>query len=264
MNRRLVPIIVIATLLASCASSYAADNNQKRPVFTVTPRVWVAYVSLGDEGWTDSAAFALPMYGLSISVSPRQTPNWSFLINGYRGTADGDITATVPGAAQYPGTADYERFDVELLVRYTIPRTGLSLFSGPRYVKWRRTQSVPQYSGTFNRLDTDTWAPEFGIGYVSDVGESGRHRIFSNFTVGISRTSWRVDQRIVPAQVFANVSGNETQISMDGNLGYEFNFAKFASASVRYRHFVLRENPGYGLQRFTSYYGPEFGLSFRF
>jgi hypothetical protein len=245
MKRRFLSVILAAVIFASGASVNAAEETKKETIFTVTPRTWFMFGNLIDAEWFDSDSISMPLYGLSISVSPSQTPNWSFLISGYEGTADGTLIMTSPNQPHYPGTAHYQRTDIELLIRRTFPGTGLGLFSGPRYLNWRQRQSIPDSYNTVNDV----------------IGESGRHRFFGNFGVGIAFNSWQsVYSLKVPILVTVKTSGNDKQPCIDVNLGYEYFFMKSGSAYLRYRQYSSREGVGPGV----NFNGPEIGLSFRF
>jgi hypothetical protein len=187
-------------------------------------------------------------------------PNWSFLLTGLYGTANGDfrVTESVP---HFKGKTDYERLDIEFLVRYTLPGTGLSFFVGPRYVNWEREQKVRGWGNYQTKLKSNLWVGEVGAGYVHAIGESGQHRLFSNLTLGIAYTDWR--WRSNDFRELAQ-SGHDTQPVVDANLGYEYLFTKSWSASLRYRIFAIREENDLGLKRWTIFHGPEIGLSFRF
>jgi hypothetical protein len=255
MKSGLSSFILAAMIIVSGSSVCAAEDTQNAPVFTVTPRTWFIYGNLVDAEWFDSDSISMPLYGLSVSVSPRQTPNWSFLINGYQGTANGSLIMTSPNQPHY------QRTDIELLIRHTFPKTGLGLFSGPRYLKWRQRQSIPGAYNTVNEVAADFWIPEIGVSYVSEIGASGRHRFFSNFAAGIAFISWRSAYTLrVPILVSVNSSGNDKQPCIDANIGYEYFFMKSSSAYLRYRQFALRE----GTQPGVNFSGPEIGLSFRF
>lgn len=267
MKRRLLSFMLVAMIIICGTSVYAAEGKQQETIFTVTPRVWFVYGDLADKEWFDSDAIFLPMYGLSVSVTPGQMPNWSFLLNGYHGTSDGNnIVTTQPNQPHYSGTSDYERSDIEFLIRYTFPDTGLGLFIGPRYISWKRKQSVPSSNNFVNQTEAYSWIPQIGVSYVSEIGESGNHRVFSNLSVGVSKTSWesRMTVKVGPVVISEKLSGGDTQPCIDGNLGYEYFFTKFGSATLRYRFSIFREEAGPGQQRFTSFHGPEIGLSFRF
>jgi hypothetical protein len=261
MKRRFLSVILAAIIFASGVSARAAEETKKETIFTVTPRTWFMFGNLVDDEWFDSDPISMPLYGLSISVSPSQTPNWSFLINGYQGTADGNLIMTSPNQPHYPGTAHYQRTDIELLIRHTFPGTGLGLFSGPRYLNWRQRQSIPGVYNTVNDVNSDIWVPEIGVSYLSEIGESGRHRFFGNFGVGIAFNSWQsVYSLKVPILVTVKSSGSDKQPCIDVNIGYEYFFMKSGSAYLRYRQYALREGAGPGV----NFNGPEIGLSFRF
>lgn len=266
MKRRLLSFMFAAMLITSGASVYAAEGMKQETVFNVTPRVWFAYADLSDQKWFDSDAIFIPMYGLSVSVTPGPIPNWSLLVNGYTGTSDGNIVTTQPGLPYHYGRAHYERFDIELLVRYTIPGTGLGLYLGPRYINWHREQKVPTLNDLVNKTDLDIWKAQIGVSYVSEIGESGKHRLFSNLSLGVAMISGKANwtQKYGPIVISIPSSGSGNQPFIDGNIGYEYFFGKLSSATLRYRFYILREDWGQGQEKFTSFHGPEVGLSLRF
>ena len=271
MGKRWLFGVLAALVMASGASVYAAEGTTQGAVFTVTPRVWFAFVDQADNESTYDDVMSMPLYGLSLSVNKPQTTNWSVLINGYSGTADNDLISTSEGSAvHHPGTADYDRYDIELLARYSFPGTGLGLFFGPRYVNWQRDQNVPKYVAGMDLAttsDTDIWIPEVGVSCVSEIGESGKHRFFSNLTVGMAFISWEATAylKLGGAKMFAaKISDRQTEPCVDANIGYEFFFMKSSSVSLRYCLFLLREEIIPGQQGYTSYHGPEIGVSIRF
>jgi len=260
MKRQLLFFLLAALFVTSGSLVYAEEAAEQKTVFTLTPRVWFAFADVADEGWYNAESFFIPMYGLTATVAPRFMPNWSFLLTGLYGTSNGDfvVTESVP---HYKGKADYERLDIEFLVRYTLPGTGLSFFLGPRYVKWQREQNVKAWGNYRTKGKSNLWVGEVGASYVHAIGESGKHRLFSNLTLGIAYSDW--DWRSNDPSERAQ-SGHNTQPLVDANLGYEYLFTKEWSASLRYRIFALREENDFGLKRWSLFHGPEIGLSFRF
>ena len=258
MKRQLLFFLLAALFVTSGSSVYAEEAAQQKTVFTLTPRVWVAFADVADENWYNAESFIMPMYGLTATVAPHFMPNWSFLLTGLYGTSDGDfVTQGFP----FKGKGDYDRLDIEFLARYTLPGTGLSFFIGPRYVKWEREQKVKAWGNYRTKGKSDIWVGELGASYVSAIGESGKHRVFSNLTLGIAYSAWKWRSND-PTEIAQ--SGHDTQPLVDGNLGYEYLFTKSWSASLRYRIFAIREENDFKLKRWTVFHGPEIGLSFRF
>lgn len=257
MRRRLLFIILIALVVTCGTSVYAEDVAQQKTTVTVTPRVWFAFGDVADGDWYNAESFSIPMYGATVSMAPSFMPNWSFLLTGLVGESDGDFTAT--GGAS--GSADYERDDIEFLIRYTIPRTGLSFFFGPRYVNWQTEHETPAWGNYKTEDKSEIWAAEVGVGYVSAIGESGKHRFFSNITLGIAFIDWEWKSND-PSE--RDESGSDSQPMVDLNIGYEYLFTNSASLSLRYRLFTLREENDFGYDRWTTFHGPEIGISFRF
>jgi hypothetical protein len=181
------------------------------------------------------------------------------LVTGLYGTSEGDIIETEDGF-RFRGSADYHRLDIEFLVRYTFPGTGLSLFAGPRYVNWKAEQNVEAWMYKA-KTKTDLWAGEVGAGYVYTIGESGKHRCFSNLTLGIARldSDWSSND---PYEL--RMSSRDTAPMVDANIGYEYLFTSAGSVSLRYRIFTMREQNDYKQRRWRTFHGPEIGLSFRF
>ena len=261
MKRQLLFFLLAALFVTFGSSVYAEEAAQQKTIFTLTPRVWFAFADVADEDWYNAESFFMPMYGLTASVAPGFMPNFSFLLTGLYGTSDGDFVTK--GFPHYNGKADYDRLDIEFLARYTIPGTGLSFFLGPRYVRWNREHNVKAWGWGDYRTKgkSNIWVGEVGASYVSAIGESGKHRIFGNLTLGIAYTDW--DWRSNDPSERAE-SGHDTQPLVDANLGYEYLFTKSWSASLRYRIFALREENDLGLKRWAVFHGPEIGLSFRF
>jgi opacity protein-like surface antigen len=259
MKRQLLFFLLVALFVTSGSSVYAEETAQEKTVITVTPRVWFAFAEVVDESWYNAESIFIPMYGLTATVAPSFIPNWSFLLTGLYGTAKGDIKVTE--SPNYKGKAYYDRLDIEFLVRYTFPGTGLSLFIGPRYVNWKSEQKVRAWNNYKAKTKTDVWAGEVGASYVHTIGESGQHRLFSNLTLGIAYldSDWSSND---PSE--RRVSNRDTEPMVDANVGYEYLFTKNWSASLRYRIFTMREENDYNQHRWRTFHGPEIGLSFRF
>jgi hypothetical protein len=258
MKRTITFFILAALFVTSGYSVSAAEVAKQETVVTVTPRVWFAFADMVDEAWSYSDSLFMPMYGLTASVAPRFVPNWAFLATALYGTSDGDLVTS--DSNHYDGSANYDRLDIELLARYTLPGTGLSLFFGPRYVNWQREQNVPAWKYHTN-LETNLLVGEVGAGNVSAIGESGKHRFFSNIMLGLafSDFEWRSNDPAEKAE-----SGSDVQPLIDANIGYEYLFTSSSSISFRYRMFSLREENDLGMTRWSSFQGPEIGLSYRF
>jgi hypothetical protein len=259
MKRQLLFFLLAALFVTSGSLVYAEEAAEQKTVFTLTPRVWFAFAEVADEGWYNAESFFIPMYGLTATVAPRFMPNWSFLLTGLYGTSNGDFV--VESLPHYSGSADYKRLDIEFLARYTFPGTGLSLFFGPRYVNWKLDHNVTAWGDYHTKGKSNIWVGEIGASYVHAIGESGKHRIFSNLTLGIAYCDWRWSSNSPSERA---QSGHNTQPLVDANLGYEYLFTKEWSASLRYRIFALREENDFGLKRWTVFHGPEIGLSLRF
>ena len=81
---------------------------------------------------------------------------------------------------------------------------------------------------------------ELGVSYSTPIDQEGRHLLFGNFTGGIGYQAQEVTNRGT-----SESPDNEGFFPfIDVNFGYQYVFAKDASAHVRYRSFVLRAVAG--------------------
>ena len=125
MKNAIFQTSVVILSLIICSSSFASDATEAQTGFRVTPRLWLSYMDLQDDEETTTEAFFLPLYGLTVSVTPKSTPNLNFMFTGLFGDGDGEYVNQWYGDGEIEG----ERTDIEFLVRYNYPDKSFTIFA---------------------------------------------------------------------------------------------------------------------------------------
>jgi hypothetical protein len=255
-NSALDPGIQTPSLLASAAAAGIDRDNARssgnRTRITLTPRVWVTQVNTVDFDEVDPGAYFVPMYGASLEIAPPDS-GFSIVATGFYGEGEGDVESLALGS----GDSEVTRADVELLLRYRVPNTQLILFGGPRYVFFDQELDVPGRNIT---EESDIIVGEIGVGTFGNLGESGRHRFFGNFMLGVAASFYEFENGFAVDED----SGTEVTGSIDVNVGYEYLVTGWASINLRYRMFLFFGEDDFGQDDMTTVHGPEFGVAFRF
>jgi len=223
---------------------------------TFTPRVWITHTNLTESEGFDAGAVLVPMYGGSITLTTPRTPNFSLLATAFYGTGEGDAFGSELATGE--GDSDVERTDIEILLRYHIPDTQLIVFGGPRYIIFDREFE-------FDSFDVDhtseIWAIEAGVGTFGNLTDSGRHRFFGNFTLGVAFEAY--ESKTNNDNIFDGKE-DSTGVSIDVNLGYEYLLADWVNLNLRYRTFVIFTEDDFEQSDLTTIHGPELGVALRF
>jgi len=223
----------------------------------VTPRLWVSAISVPDEDNVSHGTVLVPLFGGTLSLSPGFAPNVTLLATGFYGKGDGDGVFT---DTDTDGTIDLKRKDLEVLLRYSFSGTGFNISAGGRYVEViSEFETDSGLSAFSNRDETEAWFGEIGVGFVNDITEDGRHRMFANLIglFGKTKSDFKDSQGF-------NESSSTYGAGGDINIGYQWWVTSFANFSLRYRVFVAPEENDFDLLKFTSIHGPEASIGIVF
>jgi len=242
-------------------SEFQAPQRQDTDAWiSIEPRTWLSFVQVNDDDDLVKEPIFVPMGGASITVFPSFAPGASVLLTGLYGKGDGDAFLQNFGGVTVD--AEIERIDIEGLIRYQLPDTTISVFSGIRYITFDETYeySDPVFGQGERTADSEVVVLEFGVGGFADLDPKGRHRLFGNLTGGVSFRETKVD-----GDLFGEFNTDETEPSLDINVGYQFVFNDMISFNMRYRSFYLfLEENDVGQPDMVYIHGPELGLSARF
>jgi len=272
IDRTTVKLAFISWFLVSILSANAAAQDQERSgwQFGITPRLWVSALTIPDEDNVSSGAVFIPLYGGTVSVSPGFAPNVTLLVTGLRGNGSGDIVFNpggfVPGGcARCAGTQNVARTDFEALLRYSFAN-GINVSAGGRYVKFVSDVSAqtvylgPDTGARFsNHAENTILLGEIAVGFVHEVSQDGRHRVFGNLIGAFGSIKNKFQDSLG-----TNQSSSSPTVGMDVNVGYEYWFTPYTNIGLRYRSFVLAANNDYDLVKFFSIHGPEFFMGVMF
>jgi hypothetical protein len=249
---------LVAMSVGSAAPSSAEMGDQSW--VSVTPRTWLAFVDTIDYDVLVKKIEFVPMFGGSVAITPPMLPGFSVIFTGLYGTG-GDYAlfrdlSLVPSPVKTD--ADIERRDLELLLRYQIPDSPVSVFLGPRFVDFDEEYTF----GAFRlKSESEVIAIEVGLGVAGDLDDDGRHRYFGNIMTGAAFEDSTYQDNVYPTP---EVDSEKTNPMLDLNLGYQYAPTSWLSMSLRYRLFVLFGEDDFGQSTPFSTHGPELGLTMRF
>ncbi len=250
-----------AAAQGAASERISADEGASGSVswLNIEPRFWASFVKTVNFDNLAKEVIFVPMGGASVTLTPPGFSNFSLLVTGLYGQGSG--AAVEDG---FVGADEIERIDVEGLIRYRLPDTNLSIFTGARYVTFNET--ICEVSPCVRSLsiinDTQLILVEFGVSGFGNLTPSGRHRIFGNMIAGVG---FRETDYVDPRDFSSAFSESQTEPSFDLNIGYQFLATDMISLSFRYRAFMyfVAQND-FGLGDILLAHGPEFGLSVRF
>lgn len=255
VGHRLLVLISLMFLILSFPLVSQAEEEGGGWRFGVTPRLWISAATIPDEDNVSNGTVLLPLYGATLSVTPGFAPNLSVLATAFHGSNDGD-GVFLP--TRTDGTLDMERTDIEVLLRYVFPGTGINIHAGGRFVRF--ITEFEADSGTFdNRDETELWLGEVGVGLVREISEDGHHRLFANLT-GVLGNG---DNDFKDSQGFRS-SDSDLSVGADINVGYQWWVTTWANVGLRYRSFVLTTENDFDLDKFVSIHGPEASIGLVF
>lgn len=240
-------------------SAKSTGRSSVSDIVSIMPRVWITQVNLAESAAFDSGAVIVPMYGGSITVTPPGTPNFSILATGFYGKGKGEARTDDTG---FDLNSKIERTDIEILFRYHFPETQFVVFGGPRYVTFDTSYEFAEIPSFRVNLTSDIWVLEIGGGAFANLGETGRHRFFGNFTLGVAFEDFE-SKPTGEFGAFEEKTSNTTG-TIDLNFGYEYLLVDWASLNFRYRMFNFFTTDDFFQADLTTIHGPEFGLALRF
>lgn len=251
---------VMAAMALQDSLGSASDPSSGRAslgdFISVTPRVWITQVNLTESEGFDSEAVIVPMYGGSITITPPSAPNFSILATGFYGEGKGEAFGR--DADVRDGDSEVTRTDIEILLRYHIPETQLVVFGGPRYVTF---DTSFEFSSFDVDLTSKIWVVEMGVGAFANITESGRHRAFGNFTLGVAFEEF---ESKTDNDILFEGSESQTTATIDLNLGYQYLLTDTIGFNFRYRMFTIFTEDDFAQGDLTTIHGPELGLALRF
>lgn len=255
--------VFVAAALAASAVTASPASAQDGWQFLITPRVQYSFLNFNASGQTSRFGSAeIPFYGGTIEFIPAGSRQWSFLLTVMDGS-DYGLDFTQISTGQRIGTAEIHRRDLELLVRYRLEGTGVSLFGGFRWIRQRvrTTLDAPGFiffntgSPLFDNK-VNFYLAELGAGYAHRLSADGAHSLFGNLVVGLGKSRATTNSiNDVPFNLFA--------VTFDVNAGYNWQFADCCAMQARYRAFVFPAGDK-TFKDLAVQHGPELGLTVRF
>jgi hypothetical protein len=254
-------VLLGAALILSGAVAPAAAQDGWQ--FLITPRVQYSFLNFNSSGQFnrfDSAE--IPFYGGTIEFIPANSRQLSFLLTVMDGSDYGLGFTRISDGVRI-GTAEIHRRDFEILARYRLEGTGVSLFGGFRWIRQRvrTTLDAPNqiFFGTGTPLfdnKINFYLGEVGAGYAHRLTADGAHSLFGNLVVGLGKS-------VATNNNINNTPFNLFVVTFDVNAGYNWQFADCCAMQARYRAFVFQAG-NKTFKDLAVQHGPELGVTFRF
>jgi hypothetical protein len=300
MRNLLAATIALIVGTVGYNAAWAQDTTQGSTVaekpFTIslTPRLWYQ-IANGNKYQSNSFSQAtvdqtnFADYGLSVEVSARSLPDWSFILTGYYGA--GSVPArsinflpqfftspTGDAVATSMQSSAFRRYDVEFLARYLVAPTisvtgGFRIFDFNDKVTTDQTDIFPNATrpnlgqSSVIKEDSKFYLEEIGVLFSTPFSASGRHLLFGGTTLGLgvvtfnqSRYDFRSFNNIVSHSRTSNMNIAAT---LDVYAGYQFLLTQSVALNIRYRAIVVSA-PGQIPGQVTVNHGPEIGITTRF
>lgn len=230
-------------LVAAFLCTFHAQNAfaQEGPRFSVSPRLYLTWISGGDE------PLVMPLFGVSASTSV--SSRWDATFTTLYGEANNQ---SVDGTAN-----ENKRFDFELLARYRIPQSPVYLVGGYRNINIRSKHY--DTSGSYlGSAKINLYLGELGAGFATRISKSGRHAMFGNMTLG-----YGIQKEAQSGFSGPDQSSSRGSFLIDTNLGYQYAIERWLAVSARYRMIAVTSTyDGDTHQNFV--FGPEVAVTFRF
>ena len=249
-----------ALALSAAAHPAAAQDGWQ---FLITPRVQYSFLNFNASGQQNRFESAdIPFYGGTIEFIPANSRQWSFLLTVMDGS-DYNLDFVRISSGQRIGSAEIHRRDLEMLVRYRLENTGVSLFGGFRWIRQRVRTTLDGANQIFFSTGTplfdnriNFYLAEIGAGYAHPLSAGGEHSLFGNLVVGVGKSRATTNStNDVPFNLFV--------VTFDANAGYNWQFANCCALQARYRAFVFQAG-NRTFKDLAVQHGPEVGLTFRF
>ncbi len=249
--------IVVSLMWVLCPAVGMAQEAESGWRFGFIPRLWVTATTVPDEDNVSNGTVLIPLFGGTVSISPGFAPNISVLATGFYGKNDGDGVFTPTGT---DGELEIKRKDFEILLRYVFTGTGVNVNFGGRFVEFISEFDASSGLGGFsNRGETKVYLGEVGLGFVNDISEDGRHRLFANLIglFGKVKTDFKDNM---------GFKSNDSDFGAGGdiNIGYQWWVTSFANIGLRYRSFLFFEENDFDLAKFVTVHGPEASIGIVF
>jgi hypothetical protein len=281
-----------ATLLPAAADPLpaaepAAPENASK--FQLTAREWLSAMSKLEARNNTVSTTQMYLYGGSLAYVPAWESGVTFLLTAYYGVSFGYSNFQDFNSQ---GSSNLQRLDVEALVKVPIGTTPAYGAFGVRYIDFKRHDTATatgNYVGADSTIQTfsipytrDTdykyYLGEIGVGNVTALDESGKHRMFGGvmfvggaYSAGQDYGYYDND----PSRFDIAIRNSLTPvIGMDTHFGYAYSPWDSLTISMRYRAFVMADLAYYGrgaifgwgidYSHYSLVHGPEFNLAYQF
>jgi hypothetical protein len=223
----------------------------------VTAREWLSAISKLEAHNNSVSTTQMYLYGGSIAYVPAWENGVAFLLTGYYGVSFGYSNFQDFNSE---GSSNLRRLDVEALAKIPIESTPAYTALGVRYIDFKRNDNataqgyyvdansnIQLFTVPYTRLtDYKYYLGEIGVGSVTQLDETGKHRMFGGvmFAGGVYNTgqdysyygsvsAYGLD--LAAASKFTPVIG------MDTHFGYAYSPWPSLTFSLRYRAFVMAD-----------------------
>lgn len=262
--RRVLLLITLAAFAAQGVLlprvAFAEDAGPRW--FTLSPRIWLAQTDTPDTPTIFRETYFVPSFGAALTITPPMLEGFSVLLVGLYGVGGGNarFNPSIINSGMLLD-ADVERLDLEGLLIYQLPNLPVNVFIGSRYVLLEEklkgknaTTSVSYY------VDNEIAIVKAGLGASGGLTEDGNHRLFGNISAGVGFAKTNVHFPIAPGLQF-RVEINETNPTLDMNVGYDYSFWNSLGLQVRYRTSLVFFDDAIGQKATDITHGPELSLS---
>ena len=257
--------------------------------FQVTGREWLSAMSKLEARNNTVSTTQMYLLGGSLAYVPGWESGVTFLLTAYYGVSFGYSNFQDFNSQ---GSSNLQRLDVEAIAKIPIGTTPAYGALGIRYIDFKRNDTATAsgyYAGADSTIQTfsipytrDTdykyYLGELGVGSVTALDESGKHRMFGGvmFVGGAYGTGQDYGYYgNNPSYAFDVAIRNSLTpvIGMDTHFGYAYSPWPSLTISMRYRAFVMADvNRGQGnisgwvidYSHYSLVHGPEFNLAYQF
>lgn len=230
---------------------------------TLTPRLWVSAIDPGDAGFLVRETIVVPLGGISATISQPVIPGLSLGVTLLGGAGEGEFVfdggANGGTGGLASGEGDVTRVDLEFLARYQIPESPVSLYFGPRYIRFEEDYSA---GGLSLRATEDDVALQIGFGAAGELAGNGNHRVFANIMTGVVFVD--SDVEVTGPGGAADSDDTDEFPMLDLNAGYQYILNDNISLNGRYRFFIVFNENEFEFDSSFLVHGPELGATIRF
>lgn len=223
----------------------------------VTAREWVSAISKLEALNHSVSTTQMYLYGGSIAYVPAWESGVAFLLTAYYGVSGGYSNFQDFNSE---GSSNLRRLDVEGLAKIPIGSTPAYAALGIRYIDFKRNDNataqgyyvdsnsmLQPFTVPYTRMtDYKYYLGEIGVGSVTQLDESGKHRMFGGvmFAGGVYNTGEDYSYYGSVAAYgldLAAPSKLTPVIGMDTHFGYAYSPWPSLTFSLRYRAFVMAD-----------------------